>query len=119
MSIDAFRKYADMLSDYEIPVCTISGGEPTLAPDMPEILEEAVRRFPVKVMLISNFYARPTLFKRVMEAALRNNVHIVCSFDGFGHVADSLRGASNVSTRVCENLKLVTDMKSELRSRSI
>ena len=118
MSVDAFCRYADMLANLEIPVCTISGGEPTLVPDMPAIIAEAAQRFP-QVMLISNFYTKPKLMLRVAEAILRNNARIICSFDGFGEVADRLRGAPDVSDVVCQNLELVTELKQELRSESI
>lgn len=118
MTLEKFRRYVDMIADLNVPTCTISGGEPTLVPDMPAILQEAARRFPVKVILISNFYGKPAIMHKVMEAALRSNVHVICSFDGFDEVADRLRGAESVSRRVTANLELVTRLKSELASRS-
>jgi sulfatase maturation enzyme AslB (radical SAM superfamily) len=118
MTLQSFRQYTDVLADLNIPICTISGGEPTIVAEMPEIIEEAARKFPVEVILISNFYTKPPLLARVMESALRNNIHIVCSFDGFGHVADHLRGAPEVSQRVCANVQLVTDLKKSLGSSS-
>jgi len=117
-TLASFDAYCDKLSDQQIPICTISGGEPTLVPEMPGILESAARRFPVRVMLISNFYAQGPLFQSTMRTALSLGLHIVCSFDGFDDVADELRGASGVSERVVRNMKWLTALRSQMSSRA-
>lgn len=106
MKVEVFRRYLEKLAPYRIASCTISGGEPTIVPDMPEILVEAQRSFPFGVTLISNFYGSTKRIMRVMETALRLNINISCSFDGFGEVADKQRGARNVAEHVLSDLNL-------------
>ncbi len=118
LSVDQFRAYLDKLTPYRVASCTISGGEPTIVPDMPEILIEAQRRFPFGVTLISNFYGNTKRIMRVMDTALKLGVRISCSFDGFGGVADRQRGARNVAEHVLAHLKLVLERRRELGSRS-
>lgn len=118
MSIEDFRRYLKKLAPYRVAACTISGGEPTIVPDMPEILIEAQRSFPFGVTLISNFYGNTKRILRVMDAALKLGVRISCSFDGFGEVADRQRGARNVAEHVLAHLKLVLERKRELGSAS-
>lgn len=85
---------------------------------MPQILGLAARQF-ARVMLISNFYAPADRLLPVMKSALSHEVHIVCSFDGYGSVADTLRGAADVSKRVTENMQLVTELRKQTKSRSV
>jgi len=118
MSIDSFGRYRQALSGMSILVGTFSGGEPTLTPDLPEILTDAKQFFQERVMLISNFYTRGALFQRAMRAALATNAHIVCSFDGFGAVADQLRGSNDVARIVVDNIRAVDEMALRMKSSS-
>lgn len=113
-----FRRYLEKLAPYRVAACTISGGEPTIVPEMPEILVEAQRAFPFGVTLISNFYGSTRRIMRVMETALRLGISISCSFDGFGEGADKQRGATKVAEQVLRHLKLVLERKRELGSSS-
>ena len=118
MSIEEFRRYLRKLAPYGVASCTISGGEPTIVPDMPEILIEAQKSFPFGVTLISNFYGNTKRILRVMDTALKLGVRISCSFDGFDDVADKQRGARNVAEHVLAHLKLVLERKRELNSHA-
>ena len=118
MSIDEFRRYLRKLAPYGVASCTISGGEPTIVSDMPEILIEAQKSFPFGVTLISNFYGNTKRILRVMDTALKLGVRISCSFDGFDDVADKQRGARNVAEHVLAHLKLVLERKRQLNSHS-
>ncbi|MFX0124387.1 MAG: radical SAM protein [Candidatus Hodarchaeota archaeon] len=118
ITLKEFKRFERLLRPYLIPTCTISGGEPTIAPDMPQILEYAKKSFPLGVQILTNLYGSTTRIKRVMGSALRNNVNISVSFDGFGNVADQLRNARNVSDRVVSHIKMVSEMRKELRSSS-
>jgi len=102
-----------------IPICSISGGEPTLAADLPYIIEEAARVFPIEVILFSNFYGDTHTIQPAIESALKNNAHIVCSFDGFGQVGDYLRGGSNVPNVILKHIEMTTKMKALMNSSSI
>jgi len=116
MSIDEFRRYLRTLAPYRVASCTISGGEPTIVPDMPEILIEAQRSFPFGVTLISNFYGNTKRILRVMDVALKLGVRISCSFDGFGEAADKQRGARHVAEHVLAHLRLVLERRREIGS---
>lgn len=118
LTAEDFALYLDRLSPYRIAAATICGGEPTLVPDMPEILAQAQRHFPFGVMLISNFYGNTKRIMRVMEAALKLNVKINCSFDGFADAADTQRGARNVSDTVLRHFRMVVEMKQRMGSSS-
>ncbi|MFX1514172.1 MAG: radical SAM protein [Promethearchaeota archaeon] len=119
ITLKEFKLYERILRPYHIPVCTISGGEPTIVPDMPQILEYAAKTFPFGVSILSNLYGSTTRLKRVIESALRNNVTICTSFDGFGDIGDQLRNARNVSDNVASHIEMVSEMRKELGSSSI
>lgn len=118
ITLEDFRYYQDQLKNYTIPTITFSGGEPTIAPELPDIIEYSSKLFPFRMGIVSNFYGRNDRFRRTMDACLKYNVNIGCSFDGFGEVADKQRGARNVSEIVTENLKWVTARKKELGSKA-
>jgi MoaA/NifB/PqqE/SkfB family radical SAM enzyme len=118
LTAEQFRGYLQKLAPYRIPSCTISGGEPTTVPEMPEILVEAQRAFPYGVTLISNFYGNTKRIMRVMDAALKLGIRISCSFDGLGDVADKQRGARKVAEHVLAHLRLVIERRRELGSKS-
>ena len=117
-TIDRFRHYISKLEKYRIPTLSISGGEPTLVPDMPQILQEAAKRFP-KITLMTNLYGDTRRISNIADVALRNNIDIICSFDGFGEVADRLRGAKHVARVSLANIRMLSRMKHELNSSSI
>src|SRR5581483_404277 len=118
LTAEDFGVYLERLKPYRIAAATVCGGEPTLVPDMPEILAMAQRHFPFGVMVISNFYGNTKRIMRTMEAALRLNVKINCSFDGFAEAADIQRGARKVSDTVLKHFKMVVEMKKQMGSRS-
>ncbi len=112
------KEIYERLKPYSIASLTISGGEPSLVKDMPEILDYFSDKFPFGVNVNSNLYANKKTIMPFAEAALRNNIRIGTSFDGLGKIADKLRGAKNVSERVLKNIELVTELKKELKSDS-
>lgn len=113
-----FERYVKAIKKYRFLSCTMSGGEPTIVPDMPKMLKLAVKHFPFSVSLITNLYKRTPLFEEIINTALENNVNISVSFDGFGAVADFLRGAENVSESVMKNIEWVNERKAALNSKS-
>lgn len=117
-TLEIFKKYIKMLKKYRFLSCTISGGEPTLVKELPEIIHEAKKYFPFGVSLITNLYGKNSLFYSNIDAALRENINITVSFDGFGEVADKLRKAPNVSETVMQNIEYVNRKKKELESKS-
>ncbi len=117
-TLDIFKKYLELLKPYNMASCTISGGEPTLVKDLSEIIQESARYFPFGSLLITNLYGNTDKIMQSVEMALLNNVNISISFDGFGEVADKLRGSRNVSEKVGKHLNMLYDIKKSLKSRS-
>jgi MoaA/NifB/PqqE/SkfB family radical SAM enzyme len=118
ITFDQTREYLEILKPHKIASVTISGGEPSIVKHIPEILEYCAARFPLGVNVNSNLYAQESVITKFAEAALKNNIRIGTSFDGFGETADRLRGAKNVSDRVTKNIEIVTRMKKDMKSAS-
>ncbi len=118
ITFDQFKEYLGILAPLKIASLTISGGEPSLVKDMPSIFDYAVDKFPFGVNCNSNLYAQESVISRFAEAAMRNNIRIGTSFDGFGATADRLRGAKNVSDRVTKSIELLTRMRADMKSAS-
>ncbi len=112
------KQYLEILNPHRIASLTISGGEPSLVKDMPEIFDYVAGKFPFGVNCNSNLYAQENVIRRFAEAALRNNIRIGTSFDGFGETADRLRGAKDVAARVEKNIAMLTEMRREMGSSS-
>lgn len=117
-TLEKFKFFMEKIKPYHFLSCTISGGEPTMVKEMPQIVAEAVKHFPFSVSMITNLYGSSPLFYEIIDAVLKNHVHISVSFDGFGETADRLRGAKNVSERVMKNIEYVNAKKKEFKSRS-
>lgn len=118
ISYDAFRKYVDIFASHGVASLSISGGEPSVVPGMAKMIDYAAVKFPFGINLNTNLYASEKIVKEVCESALRNGVRIGISFDGFDEVADKLRGAKDVSKRIIENMKMVSEMKQKMGSSS-
>ncbi|GMT49313.1 MAG: hypothetical protein IEMM0008_0852 [bacterium] len=117
-TLDLFKKYVQKLKSYHLASCTISGGEPTLAKELPEIIKEAVQHFPFGVLLITNLYGNTKQIMRAIEASLKNNVNLSISFDGFGEEADILRGSRNVSGQTIKHINMVYEMQKSMDTQS-
>jgi MoaA/NifB/PqqE/SkfB family radical SAM enzyme len=118
VTFDQVKEYLEILRPHRIASLTISGGEPSLVKDMPLIFDHVAGMFPFGANCNSNLYAQENVIRRFAEAALRNNIRIGTSFDGFGDTADRLRGASNVAERVEKNIAMITEMRREMNSQS-
>ena len=118
ITLDQYKNILARLKPYSIASLTISGGEPSLVKDIVEILDYSAGKFPFGVNVNSNLYANEKIIVPFATAALRNNIRIGTSFDGFGETADRLRGAKNVSERVLKNIEIVTELRKQLESSS-
>lgn len=119
LSAKQFEKYLEMLRPYSPATCTLSGGEPTIIPELPEIIDLSVKYFPFGVAINSNFYSGNERFQDNIIACLKAGIRISCSFDAFGSAADRQRGAKNVEAKTIENMKWVAAQKKELHSKSM
>ncbi len=114
-----YEEYLNALKPYHPATCTLSGGEPTIIPELPQIIDLSVKYFPFGVALNSNFYSGNHRFQDNMTAALKAGIRISCSFDAFGNAANRQRGAKNVEEKTIENMKWVASKKKELGSKSM
>jgi MoaA/NifB/PqqE/SkfB family radical SAM enzyme len=105
MALEDFKVIIDRLATYGTQIVNISGGEPLLHPDLPEVLNITRNRGFSKIQLLSTFYASEKIIDRIIPLLLRNKVSLSCSFDGFGEIADKLRGARNVSKTVMRGME--------------
>ena len=96
ITFEECKEILNRLKPYSIASLTISGGEPSLVKDMPQILDYSANEFPFGVNVNSNLYADEKILLPFVESALRNNIRIGTSYDGLGGTADKLRGAKNV-----------------------
>lgn len=106
------------LKKYHFATCSLSGGEPTLVSDIWKVFPMAKKQFPFGVLLLSNLYGNKDRIFKIMEEALKNGIDISISFDGFGEVADKLRGAKRVSEIVEENLWRLKELREATPSKS-
>ena len=119
MPLDAFRALAAKIRNYGAGAGFISGGEPTLHPQLPEILEEAVRTFPLACTLNTNLDNSAEVIRERVGCALRLGVNVQTSIDGLGDLGDNLRGGDQVAERVLRQMAELREMKEQLGSRSI
>ncbi len=118
MKVDDFIFYLEKLKPYFPATCTLSGGEPTLSPHLPEIIDAARRFFPFGVGLSTNLYGTNDLVRNNIIAALKAGIRISVSLDGFTDEANRQRGVSDAWQRTTENMKFTSAMKKELGSVS-
>jgi len=100
MSLNDFRVIIDKLDRYGTQGLSLSGGEPIAHPDLPELIAYASGKSFSNIHLLTTLYASEKVVRRTLDAVFENNVSLSCSFDGFGEVADSLRGGDHVADRV-------------------
>ena len=100
ISFDNFKLIIDKLDRYGTQGLTISGGEPMAHPDLPEILAYATGKSFTNIHLLTTLYASERVVERTLDAVFANDISLSCSFDGFGEVADTLRGGHDVARRV-------------------
>jgi MoaA/NifB/PqqE/SkfB family radical SAM enzyme len=119
MTIDDFTFFKDEIKKYGgTTFGAITGGEPTLVPDLKKILIEALDIFPLRLNLISNLYNKTSVIRDVMETVLAHDIEFTTSLDGFGKTADYLRCGKTVSKTVIKHMKMITEMKRKSGSNS-
>jgi MoaA/NifB/PqqE/SkfB family radical SAM enzyme len=104
ITFDNFRLIIDKLDHYGTQGITISGGEPMAHPDLPDMLAYAAGKSFTNIHLLTTLYASGNLVDRTLDAVFANDISLSCSFDGFGEVADTLRGGHDVARRVLSGI---------------
>ena len=108
MDIENFKFLIDRLDRHGTQFISLSGGEPILHPQIDECIRYASEKQFVHVQLLSTFYASHSIVEKTIEILLETVAGIQVSFDGFDEVADTLRGAHNVSDTVRWGMELLT-----------
>ncbi|MBU4484332.1 radical SAM protein, partial [bacterium] len=118
MSAADFLKYLQILKPHLPATCTLSGGEPTIAKELPEIINLAKHHFPFGVGLSTNMYGHNDLVRNNLIAALKSNIRISVSLDGLTDEANKQRGVLDAWQKTTENMEFLTKKKKELNSSS-
>ena len=100
MNFDNLKNIVSKLSAYGTQGISISGGEPLAHPHLLPFLNYLSSQKFAFLHLLTNLYAREQLIDDLVDMVISKRIHVTTSFDGFGDVADKLRGAQQVSERV-------------------
>jgi MoaA/NifB/PqqE/SkfB family radical SAM enzyme len=116
MDIRMFRHIAHELQLYGAYIGFISGGEATMVHDLPEILLEAKKSFPVATTLVTGLYNTSDLIRSVGKFCLDHDINIQTSLDGFGETGDHLRGVRDFSGTVLRHMEMISALRGTSRS---
>jgi MoaA/NifB/PqqE/SkfB family radical SAM enzyme len=103
--INHFKLIIDRLAQYGTQVVNLTGGEPLLHPRLSQIFRLIKEKKFTRVQLLSNFYASEKKIDHIIKLLLKYRISLSCSFDGFGEVADKLRGAQDVAQIVMRGIE--------------
>ncbi|MDP8240492.1 MAG: radical SAM protein [Candidatus Hatepunaea meridiana] len=107
ISLDNYRYLLNYLDSYGTQVLTLSGGEPMLHPELRECVRLAAEKKFVRVHLLTTLYGSDKMVENTIETLFEYDASMSTSFDGFGEVADRLRGGKNVAEKVMRNMELI------------
>jgi len=108
LRFDQFRQITEKLESHGTHGIVLSGGEPVLNPDFEKIADYLGSR-PLRYRhILTTLYYSKEIMQKITPILLRNRINLTCSFDGFDETADKLRGATNVSDIVSENIEYLT-----------
>jgi radical SAM protein with 4Fe4S-binding SPASM domain len=88
LGIEETKRIADKIYDFGVTYFGISGGEPLLRKDLPEIIGYA-KKTGMNVSLITNGYF---LDDKILDTLVRNDVRVSLSVDGREEINDAIRG---------------------------
>lgn len=111
------ERFSLLPSDYRILPrnlrnINISGGEPFLRNDLPEIVRVISRRCPKAKIIISTNGFLPSAIKRQMQDIIKfkMDIGVTVSLDGFGKAHEDLRGYPGGFSLVLETVRLLKDL---------
>ncbi|MFH1551768.1 MAG: radical SAM protein [bacterium] len=90
----------------------ISGGEPFLRKDLPEIVKTISRRCPKAKIIISTNGFMPSVIKEQMQGIIKfkKDIGVAVSLDGFGKVHEELRGFPGGFCLALETIRLLKEL---------
>lgn len=95
-----------------VETINLSGGEPFLRDDLPEIVRIISRQCPKAKIIISTNGFSPSLIKKQMQKIIKfkRDVGVAVSLDGFGSVHEELRGVLGGYSLVLETIRLLKEL---------
>lgn len=102
----------DTLSQLGVIYYSISGGEPTLVPDLPERLTYAAQKIPYVHLVTNGSTMTRELAKRLGDTGIRE---ISLSIDGMEEFHDAVRGVKNAFSKVWNALDLLSKHASNVQ----
>jgi MoaA/NifB/PqqE/SkfB family radical SAM enzyme len=119
MRFEEFQTILNKISNYGTQFITLSGGEPMLHPELERFIAET-QKFDFKnVHVLSSLYGPDSSVDKLIDLVFKHNLSISCSFDGFGEIADKLRGRKNVSEIVSKNMSKINEQNSKLEKKIV
>ena len=115
MDMNHFICLVDMFDRHGTQFISLSGGEPILHPQIYDCIKYAAEKQFIHVQLLSTLYSSKPVVEKVVDVLMETGTGIQVSFDGFGDVADTLRGAKNVSDTVQWGMELITRKNKQRR----
>ncbi len=107
MDFEKFKHIIDKLEKHGTQGIVFSGGDPILHPNIHKLLDYAGSKKFGHLHLLSTLHATEKKIRPFVNSLLKNQVSLSVSFDGFGDIADKIRGAKDVSKIVTANMKLL------------
>ncbi|MBI3111679.1 MAG: radical SAM protein [Ignavibacteriales bacterium] len=105
MPFEDFKKVVDRLDAIGTHAIILSGGEPLLHPRFIECINYVAGKRFSYIHVLSTLYASQAKVQKLVQALLQHKVSLTCSFDGFGALADHLRGGRDVARVTMENME--------------
>ncbi|MEA2113741.1 MAG: radical SAM protein [Patescibacteria group bacterium] len=111
------KSFSCQSSDYEnlphnLKSVNISGGEPFLRDDLPEIVRTISRQCPKAKIIISTNGFLPSVIKKTMTKIIKfkRDIGVAVSLDGFGLIHEEMRGFPGGFCLVIETIRLLKEL---------
>lgn len=111
LSVGQADQIADRLIAHGTQGVSISGGEPLSHPDLFSILNLLADKRFAFLHVLTNLYASSERIDKLVQTMFERRIHVTTSFDGFGQVADTIRGAPQVADHVMEAMEKINRMR--------
>ena len=112
LSLDEYQQIANKIDYFE--TLLIGGGEPTLAPQLPEIVDAFVKHPWQSIVMPTNGIKTKQIIGKV-ETILRNKpdnrVVVGVSIDGLEELCDDIRGVPGLFRNACKTLEALAGLK--------
>jgi radical SAM protein with 4Fe4S-binding SPASM domain len=116
LNLDIYKKYINDLSNFGLEDVHLTGGEPTLHPDLPNMISYAVNKN-INVRLITNGYMlNASKLKKYMEYGLSS---IMISLDGLERTHNMIRGKNDAFNKTINNIQIAKELGYNIRINAV